>query len=48
MGKQGMYADDVEEIVEHVIRSRRGGQVFLVLSNGAFGGLFARLTEELG
>jgi UDP-N-acetylmuramate-alanine ligase len=48
MGKPGMYSDDVEEIVEHVTRSNHGGNVFLVLSNGAFGGLFARLKEELG
>ena len=48
MGIPGMYSDDVEEIVEHVTRSDHGGNVFLVLSNGAFGGLFARLKEELG
>ncbi len=47
MGKPGMYSDDVEEIVEHVTRSNHGGKVFLILSNGAFGGLFARLKEEL-
>ena len=43
-----MYSDEVEEIVEHVTRSDHGGNVFLVLSNGAFGGLFARLKEEVG
>jgi hypothetical protein len=43
-----MYSDDVEEIVEHVILSDRGGNVFLIMSNGAFGGLFARLKQELG
>jgi len=48
MGKPGMYSDEVEEIVEHVTQSDRGGNVFLILSNGAFGGLFARLKEELG
>ena len=47
MGIPGLYTDDVEEIVEHVTRSDLGGNVFLVLSNGAFGGLFARLKHEL-
>jgi UDP-N-acetylmuramate: L-alanyl-gamma-D-glutamyl-meso-diaminopimelate ligase len=47
IGKPGMFADDIEEIVEHVARANRGGQVFLIMSNGAFGGLFARLQEEL-
>jgi len=48
MGKPGMFTDDVGEIVEHVARLDPGGQVILILSNGAFGGLFARLTEALG
>ena len=48
LGIPGMYSDHVEEILEHVIKSDRGGCVFLILSNGAFGGLFARLKEELG
>jgi UDP-N-acetylmuramate: L-alanyl-gamma-D-glutamyl-meso-diaminopimelate ligase len=48
MGIPGMFADDVEEIVERVTRFHPGGHVFLILSNGAFGGLFARLQEELG
>jgi UDP-N-acetylmuramate: L-alanyl-gamma-D-glutamyl-meso-diaminopimelate ligase len=47
LGIPGMYSDDVEDLVEHVVRSERGGNVFLILSNGAFGGLFARLREEL-
>jgi UDP-N-acetylmuramate: L-alanyl-gamma-D-glutamyl-meso-diaminopimelate ligase len=47
-GITGMYSDDIEEIVEHVIRSDHGGKVFLILSNGAFGGLFGRLKEKLG
>ena len=48
MGKPAMYTDDVEEVVEHVVQADRGGKVFLILSNGAFGGLFGRLKEELG
>jgi UDP-N-acetylmuramate: L-alanyl-gamma-D-glutamyl-meso-diaminopimelate ligase len=48
IGIPGMYSDEVEEIVEHVTRSHHGGNVFLVMSNGAFGGLFPRLKEELG
>ena len=48
MGKPAMYTDDVEEVVEHVVQADRGGKVFLVLSNGAFGGLFGKLKEELG
>ena len=47
-GSSAMFTDDVEEIVAQVIRNCHGGQVFLILSNGAFGGLFARLAEELG
>ena len=43
-----MFSDDVEEIVKHVTQSDHGENVFLILSNGAFGGLFARLKEELG
>ncbi len=48
LGKPGIYSDDIEEIVEQVVRSDQGGCVFLILSNGAFGGVFGRLEEELG
>ena len=47
-GVPGMFSDEIDEIVERVATIERGGKVFLILSNGAFGGLFARLTEELG
>jgi UDP-N-acetylmuramate: L-alanyl-gamma-D-glutamyl-meso-diaminopimelate ligase len=44
-GLQGGYADDVETIVEHVRKSAKAGDVVLVLSNGAFGGIYETLQR---
>ena len=48
IGKPGMYSDDIDEIVKEVVDHNHQGNVFLVLSNGAFGGLFDMLKQELG
>ena len=39
------YTDDIEEIVRHLEAHLRKGDVVLVMSNGAFGGICDRLRE---
>ena len=41
-GVEARYTDDVAEIVAHVQDTARAGDVVLVLSNGAFGGIYDR------
>ena len=47
-GKEAFAADDVEEIVAWLEGNIRTGDVTLLLSNGAFGGIYARLREIFG
>lgn len=39
------FSDHVEEIVEAVAGTKRAGDVVLILSNGAFGGIYQRFRE---
>ncbi len=42
-GVEAHYSDDVEVMVAHLHETARENDVVLVLSNGAFGGIYARL-----
>lgn len=46
-GTEGWFLDSVGEIVEHVAREAREGDVVAVLSNGGFEGIHGRLLEAL-
>jgi UDP-N-acetylmuramate: L-alanyl-gamma-D-glutamyl-meso-diaminopimelate ligase len=46
-GKSAMHEPDVARIVAHLSATARAGDVVLIMSNGAFGGLHARLLEAL-
>jgi UDP-N-acetylmuramate: L-alanyl-gamma-D-glutamyl-meso-diaminopimelate ligase len=46
-GKDARYIPDVPDIVEALAREARKGDIVLVMSNGAFGGLHDRLLMEL-
>ncbi len=46
----GIAADhipEVDEIVRHLVRELRGGEVVLIMSNGGFGGIHGKLLGEL-
>ncbi|MDX9974359.1 MAG: cyanophycin synthetase, partial [FCB group bacterium] len=45
-GVAGHYADDVETILQGLRVTARDGDVVLILSNGAFGGIYARIRER--
>ena len=44
-GNEAHATDDIEEIVGHLSESVQAGDVVLILSNGAFGGIYGRLRE---
>jgi len=46
-GKKASYLAEVDEIIEHLARNRTGRDVALVMSNGAFGGIWERLLARL-
>jgi len=46
-GKDSHHIDGVDNIVEFVMRGVEDGDVLLVMSNGGFGGLHAKLIEAL-
>ncbi len=46
-GKDARAVESVDAIVEMLARELASGDVVAVLSNGAFGGLYAKLTEAL-
>jgi UDP-N-acetylmuramate: L-alanyl-gamma-D-glutamyl-meso-diaminopimelate ligase len=46
-GAQAWYLESVEDIVAHVAREAKAGDVVAVLSNGGFGGLHNLLLERL-
>jgi UDP-N-acetylmuramate: L-alanyl-gamma-D-glutamyl-meso-diaminopimelate ligase len=47
-GKQADMLDNVDAIVDQVVRGARGGDVVCVFSNGGFGGIHGKLLERLG
>jgi len=46
-GCPAIYEPEVDAIVEHLVTGAREGDVFLVMSNGAFGGIHERLLAAL-
>jgi UDP-N-acetylmuramate: L-alanyl-gamma-D-glutamyl-meso-diaminopimelate ligase len=46
-GVPAVYLPEVDAIVEHLAAQRSGRDVALVMSNGAFGGIWERLLERL-
>jgi UDP-N-acetylmuramate: L-alanyl-gamma-D-glutamyl-meso-diaminopimelate ligase len=46
-GTTADYIPDVDEIVARVVPELRGGEVVLVMSNGGFGGIHAKLLDAL-
>ena len=44
-GVRGMYSDEVAAIAQHLVTAARHHDVVLILSNGAFGGLYAILRD---
>ena len=47
-GKRAIALSEVEEIVEFLAGEAESGEVILVMSNGAFGGIFDKLFAALG
>ena len=45
--KKACQIEDLEEIVEHSIEEAKPGDIFLVMSNGAFGGIQHRIAAEM-
>jgi UDP-N-acetylmuramate: L-alanyl-gamma-D-glutamyl-meso-diaminopimelate ligase len=46
-GKEAHYIPAADEIVRHLVPTLRGGEVVLVMSNGAFGGIHGKLLDAL-
>ena len=47
-GKDTAYLPDADSIVAHLAGKAQGGDIIVVLSNGGFGGIHAKLLERLG
>ncbi|MCE2391990.1 MAG: hypothetical protein J4G09_10975 [Proteobacteria bacterium] len=47
-GGEASHLGTVEAIVERLVRGHRGRDVALIMSNGAFGGIWQKLLAELG
>ena len=41
------WSDNLDELVDAVTREAKSGDHILVMSNGAFGGIHAKLLEKL-
>ena len=46
-GVAAHYADDIDEIVQGVIAEAREGDIVLIMSNGAFGGIYDRFRRAI-
>ncbi len=46
-GLEAKYLPEVDEIIDHLARSRTGSDVALIMSNGGFGGIWDRLLARL-
>jgi UDP-N-acetylmuramate: L-alanyl-gamma-D-glutamyl-meso-diaminopimelate ligase len=46
-GASAHYAEGIEQIVEDVLDRGREGDVILLMSNGAFGGIYERFKEAV-
>lgn len=47
-GIEGRVYDDIPQLAEDVLRSAQRGDIVLILSNGAFGGIYDRFREAAG
>ena len=47
MGEQAVVADDVDALVQQIRKAARPGDHVLVMSNGGFGGIHAKLLAAL-
>jgi UDP-N-acetylmuramate: L-alanyl-gamma-D-glutamyl-meso-diaminopimelate ligase len=46
-GREAQAFEEIDQIVEWVVEGRQDGDVVLVMSNGAFGGIWEKLLEAL-
>ena len=46
-GKDAAYLPDADAIVAHLAKTRQGGDVVVVFSNGGFGGIHGKLLDRL-
>ena len=46
-GREAKAFEDIDEIVDWVVKGRQKGDVVLVMSNGAFGGIWEKLLKAL-
>ena len=47
-GRQARHIPEVDDIVSAIVAERRDGDIVLLMSNGAFGGIHRRLLQALG
>jgi UDP-N-acetylmuramate: L-alanyl-gamma-D-glutamyl-meso-diaminopimelate ligase len=47
MGDKATVSDDIDELVQRVVRASRPGDHILCMSNGGFGGIHAKLLDAL-
>jgi len=47
LGKQAQLIDDLERIVQYSLATAQAGDIFILMSNGAFGGLPRRLAAAI-
>ncbi len=47
LGERVLTSDNIEDLVQHIAAQAESGDQVLVMSNGGFGGLHARLLEQL-
>jgi UDP-N-acetylmuramate: L-alanyl-gamma-D-glutamyl-meso-diaminopimelate ligase len=48
LGRAAWNLENVEGIIDHVCAEARSGDVIIILSNGAFGGIYQKLPRALG
>jgi UDP-N-acetylmuramate: L-alanyl-gamma-D-glutamyl-meso-diaminopimelate ligase len=47
LGARAIVRDDLDELIEDIATAAQSGDQVLVMSNGGFGGIHARLLERL-
>jgi UDP-N-acetylmuramate: L-alanyl-gamma-D-glutamyl-meso-diaminopimelate ligase len=47
-GRSARGAESLDQIVDIIVNGHRPGDLVVVMSNGAFGGIHARLLQALG
>jgi len=46
-GRSARHLDNIETIIETIVREQREGDVVLIMSNGGFGGIHRKLVHAL-